>query len=165
MDAKRDEPERHHPDRADPPDHYAALQVEASASQQEIARAYRALMRNLHPDVEHPDAGGGSLGGTAAGQPGPATNGPATNGAATNGPATNNEARTNDLLRIMQAFAVLRDPGRRAAYDQSRAARQPVSRPQAGPQGIPVRYVRSEAGQPRPTIRITPVRWESGPWT
>ena len=155
MDAKRDEPERHHPDRADPPDHYAALQVEASASQQEIARAYRALMRNLHPDVEHPDAGGGSLGGTAAGQPGPATN----------GPATNNEARTNDLLRIMQAFAVLRDPGRRAAYDQSRAARQPVSRPQAGPQGIPVRYVRSEAGQPRPTIRITPVRWESGPWT
>jgi len=160
MDAKRDEPERHHPDRADPPDHYAALQVEASASQQEIARAYRALMRNLHPDVEHPDAGGGSLGGTAAGQPGPATN-----KEARNSEATNNEARTNDLLRIMQAFAVLRDPGRRAAYDQSRAARQPVSRPQAGPQGIPVRYVRSEAGQPRPTIRITPVRWESGPWT
>lgn len=150
MGAKRDEPERHHPDRIDPPDHYAALQVEASASQQEIARAYRALMRNLHPDIEHPDVEGGSLGGTAAGQP---------------AEARNHEARTNDLLRIMQAFAVLRDPGRRAAYDQSRAAGKPVSRPQAGPQSIPVRYVRSQAGQPRPTIRITPVRWESGPWT
>lgn len=150
MGAKRDEPERHHPDRIDPPDHYAALQVEASASQQEIARAYRALMRNLHPDIEHPDIEGGSLGGTAAGQP---------------AEARNHEARTNDLLRIMQAFAVLRDPGRRAAYDQSRAAGKPVSRPQAGPQSIPVRYVRSQAGQPRPTIRITPVRWESGPWT
>jgi len=160
MDAKRDEPERHHPDRADPPDHYAALQVEASASQQEIARAYRALMRNLHPDVEHPDVEGGSLGSTAAGQPGGATN-----KEARNSEARNNEARTNDLLRIMQAFAVLRDPGRRAAYDQSRAACQPVSRPQPGPQSIPVRYVRSQAGQPRPTIRITPVRWESGPWT
>ena len=150
MGAKRDEPERHHPDRIDPPDHYAALQVEASASQQEIARAYRALMRNLHPDIEHPDVEGGSLGGTAAGQP---------------AEARNHEARTNDLLRIMQAFAVLRDPGRRAAYDQSRAVGKPVSRPQAGPQSIPVRYVRSQAGQPRPTIRITPVRWESGPWT
>lgn len=150
MGAKRDEPERHHPDRIDPPDHYAALQVEASASQQEIARAYRALMRNLHPDIEHPDIEGGSLGGTAAGQP---------------AEARNHEARNNDLLRIMQAFAVLRDPGRRAAYDQSRAAGKPVSRPQAGPQSIPVRYVRSQAGQPRPTIRITPVRWESGPWT
>lgn len=150
MGAKRDEPERHHPDRIDPPDHYAALQVEASASQQEIARAYRALMRNLHPDIEPPDVEGGSLEGTAAGQP---------------AEARNHEARTNDLLRIMQAFAVLRDPGRRAAYDQSRAAGKPVSRPQAGPQSIPVRYVRSQAGQPRPTIRITPVRWESGPWT
>lgn len=160
MDAKRDEPGRHHPDRADPPDHYAALQVEPSASQQEIARAYRALMRNLHPDVEHPDVEGGSLGSTAAGQPGAAKN-----NEARDSEARNHEARTNDLLRIMQAFAVLRDPGRRAAYDQSRDARQPVSRPQAGPQSIPVRHVRSQAGQPRPTIRITPVRWESGPWT
>lgn len=165
MDAKRDEPERHHRDRADPPDHYSALQVEASASQQEIARAYRALMRNLHPDVEHPDVEDGSLGGTAARQPGAARNSAAKNNEARNNEARNSEARTNDLVRIMQAFAVLRDPGRRAAYDQSRAARQPVSRPQAGPQNIPVRYVRSQEGQPRPTIRITPVRWESGPWT
>lgn len=145
MDAKRDKPERHHPDRTSLPDHYAALQVDPSASQQEIARAYRALMRNLHPDVD-----GGSPGGTAAGR---------------SGSARNNEARNNDLLRIMQAFAVLRDPGRRAAYDHSRAGSQALSHPQAGPQSIPVRYVRRQDSQPRPIIRITPVRWESGPWT
>jgi DnaJ-class molecular chaperone len=148
MDAGRDKPERHHP--VDGPDHYAALQVDPSASQQEIARAYRALMRNLHPDVE-----GGSLGGATAGQ----------SGEARNNEARNHEARNTDLLRIMQAFAVLRDPGRRAAYDQSRAGPQAVSRPQAGPQIIPVRHVRSQDSQPGPTIRITPVRWESGPWS
>ena len=53
--------------------------------QQEIARAYRALMRTHHPDL---DSG---------------------------------EAVPAELLRIMQAFAVLRDPGRRRAYDRSRA--------------------------------------------
>jgi DnaJ-class molecular chaperone len=143
MDAGRDKPERHHP--VDGPDHYAALQVDPSASQQEIARAYRALMRNLHPDVE-----GGSFGGAAAGH---------------SGEARNNEARNADLLRIMQAFAVLRDPGRRAAYDESRAGPRAIARPQAGAQIIPVRYVRSQDSQPRPTIRITPVRWESGPWS
>lgn len=46
--------------RADLQDHYAALRVESSASQQEIARAYRALMRKLHPDVD---------GGSPAGSP------------------------------------------------------------------------------------------------
>jgi DnaJ-class molecular chaperone len=150
VDAKRDKPERHYPDRTDLPDHYAVLQVDASASQQEISRAYRALMRNLHPDVD-----GGSPRGAEAGDSGPGQASSAQSGS----------ARNNDLLRIMQAFAVLRDPARRAAYDQSRAGPAAVSRPHAGPQSIPVRYVRSREGQPRPAIRITPVRWESGPWT
>jgi DnaJ-class molecular chaperone len=154
MDAKRDKPEGH-PDRTNLPDHYAALQVDVSASQQEIARAYRALMRNLHPDVDGGSSGGGSPGGAETAQ----------SGSARNNSARNNSARNNDLLRIMQAFAVLRDPGRRAAYDKSRAGPQAVSRPQAGPQSIPVRYVRNRDSQPRPAIRITPVRWESGPWT
>jgi curved DNA-binding protein CbpA len=185
MDAKRDKPERH-PDRTDLPDHYAALQVDASATQQEIARAYRALMRNLHPDVD-----GGRPGGAEAAQPGPGQSGSAQPGSAQDkaaqpgtaqdntaqdktaqpgkaqdNTAQDNAARNNALLRIMQAFAVLRDPARRAAYDQSRASPQAVSRRQAaGPQSIPVRYVRSRESQPRPAIRITPVRWESGPWT
>lgn len=134
-----EKPGRDIPDAACQPDHYAALQVRPSASQQEIARAYRALMRNLHPDVD-----GGRPPQSAAGEEG--------------------AARNNELLRIMQAFAVLRDPGRRAAYDRSRARSQAVSRPAAGPQDIPVRYVRRQENQPSPTIRISPVRWESGPW-
>jgi DnaJ-class molecular chaperone len=70
------------------PDYYAVLQIPRSASQQEIARAYRALMRSHHPDVASGD--------TAPGE----------------------------LQLIMQAFAVLRNPKRRAAYDReiSRAA-------------------------------------------
>ena len=146
MDAKRDNPGGHDPDRPNLPDYYAALRVDASASQQEISRAYRALMRNLHPDVD-----GGSPGRAETGQ---------------SDPALKNSVRNNDLLRIMQAFAVLRDPARRAAYDQSRASPQTETRRQAsGAQSIPVRYIRSRENQPRPAIRITPVRWESGPWT
>ena len=127
------------PDKVELPDHYAALRVEASASQQEIARAYRARMRSLHPDVDVGPGGPGGADGNAA-------------------------ARKNELLRIMQAFAVLRDPARRAAYDRSLAERQTVSRPETGPQSIPVRRVRSRENRAGATIRITPVRWESGPW-
>ena len=156
MDAKRDNPGGHDPDRPNLPDYYAALRVDASASQQEISRAYRALMRNLHPDVD-----GGSPGRAETGRSGPPQSSPAQSD-----PALNNSARNNDLLRIMQAFAVLRDPARRAAYDQSRASPQTETRRQAsGAQSIPVRYIRSRENQPRPAIRITPVRWESGPWT
>lgn len=145
--ADKEIPERD-PDRVNLPDHYAALKVQASASQQEIGRAYRALMRNLHPDVDHPDADAGrpadSVAREAAGERG--------------------AAQKNELLRIMQAFAVLRDPRRRAAYDQSVAELQAVSRPGRGPQSVPVRYIRRHESRPRPTIGITPVRWESGPW-
>ena len=107
------------------PDYYAVLQVPRGASQQEIARAYRALMRRHHPDVAGEDA------------------------------------LPAELELIMQAFAVLRDPKRRAAYDREvldtpddagHSARQPLD--------IPVRVVRPR----EPPLRVTPVRWESGPW-
>ena len=121
----------------DTADHYEALHVRPSASQQEIAHAYRALMRNLHPDVDGVRPAG----------------------------AADEDASTqkDDLLRIMQAFAVLRDPVRRAAYDQHVAARR-AGHPESGPQTIPVRKVRRHAAPSGTTIRITPVRWESGPW-
>ncbi|WP_457963562.1 J domain-containing protein [Arthrobacter sp. D1-29] len=181
------------------PDYYAALHVGPAASQREISRAYRALMRTHHPDVD-------------------GTN------------AADRKAQDNELLGIMQAFAVLRDPVRRAAYDrsirgqgglgqggsgqgatgqdgrgqgnkgyggtsrgrgeqetaergtsgQTTAGRETAgqgSSTQAGgrrftaqstgdsvPQDIPVRKVRSRAERSGHTIRITPVRWESGPW-
>ncbi|MFJ5861117.1 J domain-containing protein [Pseudarthrobacter sp. NPDC092439] len=105
------------------PDHYAALGVRRDADAQEISRAYRALMRSHHPDMD-------------------------------NGPVPEGE-----LLRIMQAFDVLRDPQRRAAYDQQLAA--PAGQP------IPVRKMRRrpDEGPSGPVIRVTPVRWESGPWS
>ncbi|RKO20981.1 J domain-containing protein [Pseudarthrobacter phenanthrenivorans] len=104
----------------DTPDYYAILRVQPHATRQEISRAYRALMRSHHPDID---------GGTAP---------------------------EGELLEIMQAFNVLRDPERRAAYDKQRAA--------SAARAIPVRKVRSPDGPSGPAIRITPVRWESGPW-
>lgn len=38
------------------PDNYAVLQIPHRASQQEVARAYRALMRRHHPDVANGEA-------------------------------------------------------------------------------------------------------------
>jgi DnaJ-class molecular chaperone len=124
------------------PDYYDVLRVAPAASQQEISRAYRALMRTHHPDLD-------------------------------GGPADGGELYRGELLQIMQAFAVLRDPERRAAYDRSRAgtsaeAAAPTSTRAAAPVVIPVRKVHKPAfgsvDGPTNTIRITPVHWESGPW-
>ena len=142
------------------PDHYAALHVPRTATQREIARAYRSLLRTHHPDLANP---------TAA-------------------PA--------ELQLVMQAFAVLRDPKQRLAYDrevlrkerdvlrkerdvlrkerddprnqrdvvrneQAAAAAGPrVGQSKDHPREVPVRHIRHED----PPLRATPVRWESGPW-
>ncbi|MDR6415125.1 J domain-containing protein [Pseudarthrobacter sulfonivorans] len=114
------------------PDYYDVLRVKPAASQQEISRAYRALMRTHHPDLDGGRADGGDL-------------------------------NRGALLQIMQAFSVLRDPARRAAYDRNRTSTSTIAQG-AGPIVIPVRKGAGNvpAGN---TIRITPVRWESGPWT
>jgi DnaJ-class molecular chaperone len=114
------------------PDYYEVLRVQPAASQQEISRAYRALMRTHHPDLDGGAAAGGDL-------------------------------NRGELLQIMQAFAILRNPVRRAAYDRSRSGTG-TSAQGAGPIVIPVRTGAGNvpAGN---TIRITPVRWEAGPWT
>lgn len=123
------------------PDYYGTLRIPRDASQQQISRAYRALMRSHHPDL---DAGRYNLG----------------------GPGTNPPPPEAELLRIMEAFAVLRDPARRADYDR-RAKAEPAAR--AAPasetaRNIPVRKVQRRSGPAGNTIRISPVRWESGPW-
>jgi DnaJ-class molecular chaperone len=107
------------------PDYYAVLQIPRGASQQEIARAYRGLMRRHHPDV-------------ASGEAVPA-----------------------ELQLVMQAFAVLRDPKRRAAYDREISRAAAAEEPARKPQNIPVHVTRHR----EPPLRVTPVRWESGPWT
>ena len=108
------------------PDYYAALRVKPRATQQEISRAYRTLMRTHHPDVD----GGGAVDG-----------GPVDGGTVDVG-AVDREAKANELLMIMQAFAVLRDPARREAYDRSIPGQK--ERP-AAPQNVPVRKVQSQA--------------------
>lgn len=116
----------------DPRGYYAALHVAPDATAPEIQRAFRALMRLRHPDVEASSGAG---------------HGP--------GNADADEAR-----RVLESFAVLRDPDSRAEYD-------PASQP-AGPgpgraatagREIPVRHHRPAS----PVLRVTPVRWERGP--
>ncbi|MET1089192.1 MAG: J domain-containing protein [Arthrobacter sp.] len=120
------------------PDYYATLHVPRDATQQQISRAYRALMRSHHPDLE-------AVRGSAGPHMGDAGTGTPTEG---------------ELLRIMHAFDVLRDPALRAAYDgELRAVTEAGTA-----RDIPVRKVRHTAGPPGNIIRISPVHWESGPW-
>jgi DnaJ-class molecular chaperone len=103
--------------------YYAALQVAPDATQQQISRAFRALMRQRHPDVGNP-AGG------------------------------------DDVRSILAAFAVLRDPKSRAAYDRGQDQPDRQGTATHGPRDIPVRHIRHR----EPLLRVTPVRWERGPW-
>ncbi|HSN36700.1 MAG TPA: DnaJ domain-containing protein, partial [Arthrobacter sp.] len=76
----------------DPRGYYAALHVTPDATAAEIQHAFRALMRRRHPDVE-----------AAVGNEAAAGNG-----------AVNNDG--DDARRILESFAVLRDPISRAEY-------------------------------------------------
>ena len=123
----------------DVPDYYAILGVGRNATRREISHAYRALMRSHHPDMD----GGQAYADTDALGDKP--------------PKKGSPGQEDELLRIMQAFNVLRDPGRRAAYDRQLTA--------AAPTIIPVRKASGTGGASGHTIRVTPVRWESGPWS
>jgi DnaJ-class molecular chaperone len=129
----------------DIPDYYATLHVPRDATQQQISRAYRALMRSHHPDLEMGRASAGNR---------------------HSGPVTDLPPSEGELLRIMQAFAVLRDPARRAGYDREvKAAPAVRATPAPGTaRDIPVRKVQRRSGLSGNTIRISPVHWESGPW-
>jgi DnaJ-class molecular chaperone len=108
---------------ADSRGYYAALQVAPDATQQEISRAFRALMRQRHPDVGNPADG-------------------------------------DEVRRILEAFAVLRNPRSRAAYDRGQGPPDRPGSAAGGPRDIPVRHIR----QREPPLRVTPLRWERGPW-
>ncbi|WP_445153425.1 J domain-containing protein [Arthrobacter sp. Hor0625] len=74
-------------------------------------------------------------------------------GAGTGGrPDNGAEAR-----RILESFAVLRDPASRAAYDPGAGPEAPAgNRDPAVGRAIPVRHHAAR----QPVLRITPVRWE-----
>ncbi|MCX6498805.1 MAG: J domain-containing protein [Arthrobacter sp.] len=63
-----------------------------------------------------------------------------------------------EVRRILESFAVLRNPQSRAAYDPAAPAVRPGGA-DPGSREIPVRLHRSR----QPALRVTPVRWERGP--
>jgi len=80
------------------PDFYAILGMEPSATQVEISRAYRALLRRYHPDTRSsPDE-------------------------------PHRAASDAALQHVIAAYAVLHDPLRRAEYDRTATSRAQPTR-------------------------------------
>ncbi|MGR0158578.1 J domain-containing protein [Paenarthrobacter nitroguajacolicus] len=115
------------------PDHYATLRISPDATTREISRAYRTLLRTRHPDTRQKVDDGD----------------------------TTSAADLQELHAIMQAYVVLSDPGKRAAYDRAR-------RSAGGTGGTPVkvRFHRSgstTAQREQSPIAFGPSRWEPSP--
>ncbi|MBS9533640.1 J domain-containing protein [Mycobacterium sp. M1] len=94
-------------------DPYAVLGVARSATNAEITRAYRRLLRTHHPDLR---SGGDAPTHTTA-----------------------------ELQRVLQAYAVLRDPVRRAAHDRATRRMNGLRATRPGP----------------PPLWAGPVRWHA----
>ncbi|WP_400158402.1 J domain-containing protein [Arthrobacter sp. BPSS-3] len=62
-----------------------------------------------------------------------------------------------DVRRVLEAFAVLRHPESRVNYDPAYGRTDGFER--AAGRDIPVRRHATQ-----PLVRVTPVRWERGPW-
>jgi curved DNA-binding protein CbpA len=107
------------------PDHYAVLGVPRDATSADISRAYRRLVRLHHPDLR------GSL------EPTRAAGSDAT------------------LDRVLSAYAVLRDPERRARYDRQF---RPAPSPRVAPAAEPARR-RAPTPDDQPPIQAGPVIW------
>lgn len=112
-------------------DLYAILGVSPNAEIGELTSAYRRRLRQLHPDTHGQHRVPEELGGCT--QPG--------------------------LAQVLHAYAVLRDPTRRAGYDRARRANRPQHpRPTASTAvRIPV-HRRSSTSGSQAWIRVGPVR-------
>jgi curved DNA-binding protein CbpA len=112
------------------PDPYTILGVAPDATDDDLDRAFRSLVRKLHPD--------------------------------TRTPSELDAAADQRLQELLTAYATLRDPIRRAAYDRSRPAPAHASgfRP-------PVRHVPREPAAVRvgPGLRVGSVHWDPLPNT
>lgn len=111
----------------EPMDPYAILGVARDATQAQISGAYRGLLRRYHPDTRAPADNCPDAGADAA------------------------------LQRVLTAYAVLSDPGRRCDYDQQTSPRY----------ATPSRTPRSVQMPPMtpiddPPLRAGPVHWT--PW-
>ena len=111
-------------------DLYTILGLDCYATQAEIARAYRTLLRRHHPDTR------------------------------TSGGPSQDAISDAVLQQILTAYAVLRDPDRRADYDQRYAPRPSRPSPTIAETG-PVFVSRTQPAAESP-LRAGPVRWN--PW-
>ena len=111
-------------------DPYTILGVARNATEEQIRRAYRTLMRQNHPDTR------------PSGDP--------TLGAASN----------TTLEQAIAAYAILGDPASRAEYDHRTSAQHPRAAPWDDPGRWGGPGMRSSSGAPdQPPIQAGPVRW------
>jgi len=124
-------------------DLYELLGVAPAASAAELSKAYRAQLWRYHPD-------------TRAGSP----------------PSTGSDEAAEAIRNLLQAYAILRDPVRRAEYDRQRARRAVPRDVKSGPRDVEwgPRDVEWEprdvtpAGQELDLLRgISAVRWQTSP--
>jgi curved DNA-binding protein CbpA len=119
-------------------DYYAILGVAPNSSAAEITRAYRALLRQHHPDTRSRSVHSDGVRSDAA------------------------------LQQVLAAYSVLHDPTRRADYDQRRVRRDVAAASASPPgvrtqpaRAIPVRRRRiPKAPEPDRPIVGGPVRWQ-----
>lgn len=146
---------------------YAHLGLTPEASHAEITRAYRALLREHHPDTR---AHQHRLGPASA----PSPSAPEQTEVSISGLASSSDEA---LTRAVAAYAVLADPARRASYDhqqcnhraggeqhtQAESGESAGPRPPTKPVVGPFRPAgATPAGSPRqgpPPIQVGPVRW------
>jgi curved DNA-binding protein CbpA len=118
-----------------PEDPYEVLGVPSTASPQEISSAYRRLVRKHHPDLHPADPD--------------------------NPTERQSSSVTGPLRRVLEAYALLRDPAKREAYDRAasrrRRERTVGKRPQARSSGA---YLRTPESEPY----IRDVRDEDSMW-
>jgi curved DNA-binding protein CbpA len=121
------------------PDHYAALHVPRTATQREIARAYRSLLRTHHPDLANPTAAPAELQLIMQAF----------------------EVLRDPKQRLAYDREVLRNERDILRNEQRAAAAGPMDgQSKDHSREVPVRHIRHGD----PPLRATPVRWESGPW-
>jgi curved DNA-binding protein CbpA len=111
------------------PNLYAILGIPPHATQAEIGHAYRGLLRRHHPDTRAPVD------------------------------ESQNALADAALQRVLDAYTVLRDPARRADYDQEVRPR-PRSHP--APQR-PQQTLNNYGVYGQPPIVAGPVRWHRAP--
>ena len=102
------------------------------ATQAQISHAYRTLLRRYHPDTRTP------------------------------GDPSQDAVSDAVLQQILTAYEVLRDPGRRADYDQRYTTQQSPTRPSPTIAEAEPVFVSWTGPVDEPPLRAGPVRWN--PW-